>query len=132
MPIARHLKRVDPTPVAKAATGAVGFEPPSWAGYWTFVTATLILAFVLYLAKHGRLSVWLAFFTPQTPAPIANATGADSSAGASAAPSTNANPNATPANPLTGAIPSYIPGSSAGNFLTNFGTFLLHPLSGTK
>lgn len=73
MSIAKHLNRLDPTPAARAATTAAGLpSPPAWAGYWTFVTATLILAFVLYLAKHGRLATWLAFFTPQTPAPIAS------------------------------------------------------------
>jgi hypothetical protein len=78
MSIAKHL-RIDPTPAAQAATSAAGLpSPPAWAGYWTFVSATLILAFVLYLAKHGRLAAWLAFFTPQTPAPIASATGAGS------------------------------------------------------
>lgn len=72
MSIAKHLNRIDPTPLARATTSAAGLAaPPAWAGYWTFVTATIILAFVLYLAKHGRLSVWLAFFTPQTPAQIA-------------------------------------------------------------
>lgn len=81
MPIAKHLKTFDPTPAARAATGAAGLPaPPAWAGYWTFVTATIILAFVLYLAKHGRLSVWLAFFTPQTPATLGAATGTGSTA----------------------------------------------------
>lgn len=82
MSTVKHLRKLDPTPVARAATGAAGLPaPPAWAGYWTFVSATLILAFVLYLAKHGRLSTWLAFFTPQAPAAIASATDSSGTVG---------------------------------------------------
>ena len=43
-----------------AATGAPA--PPEWAGYWTFVTATILVAFVLFLAGKGTLSKWLGLF----------------------------------------------------------------------
>ena len=43
-----------------AATGAPA--PPEWAGYWSFVTATVLVAFVLFLAGKGTLSKWLALF----------------------------------------------------------------------
>jgi hypothetical protein len=86
MSIAKHAQRLNPTPAARAATSSLGVEAPAWAGYWTFVTASIILAFVLYLAQKGRLSVWLAFFTPQTPAQIASATNAGVASGSSGNP----------------------------------------------
>ena len=43
-----------------AATGAPA--PPEWAGYWTFVTAVIMVAFILFLAGKGTLSKWLGLF----------------------------------------------------------------------
>jgi hypothetical protein len=36
-------------------------QAPSWMGYWTFVTATILGLFVLYTAKQGTLPVWISF-----------------------------------------------------------------------
>jgi hypothetical protein len=58
-------------------------QAPSYVGYWTFVTATIILAFVLYLAQKNRLGVWLAFFSWSNPLPV----------GTTGQTSTAANPN---------------------------------------
>jgi|SRR5271166_1987306 len=46
--------------IAKPFHAATGIPaPPEWAGYWTFVTATILFAFVLFLAGKGTLSKWL-------------------------------------------------------------------------
>jgi hypothetical protein len=55
-------------------TAALG-APPAWAGYWTFVTATIILAFILYVTKKGHLSTWIGFFSWTSPAPVGNTGG---------------------------------------------------------
>src|SRR5271166_5130526 len=58
-----------------AVTGAPA--PPEWAGYWTFVTATILIAFVLFLAgKTGsdgkpELGKWLALFNLGAIKPLA-------------------------------------------------------------
>jgi hypothetical protein len=57
------------TPAAQAATSAAGLpDAPAWAGYWTWVTAVILLMFVLYTAQKGTLSTWLGFFTWSTQA----------------------------------------------------------------
>jgi hypothetical protein len=60
------------TQTTAAVHGEIGLpKQPSWAGYWTWVTACLIIMFLLYLAKHDRLSVWLAFLKWRSPQPLA-------------------------------------------------------------
>lgn len=59
-----------------AATGAPA--PPEWAGYWTFVTAAILVGFVLFITKKGTLSTWIGFFswaTPSNEAPATTGTG---------------------------------------------------------
>lgn len=51
-------------------------QPPSYGGYWSFVSASLILLFILYLAANNRLGVWLAFFSWTAPQSIGTATNA--------------------------------------------------------
>ena len=65
-------------------------QPPAYGGYWSFVSASLILLFVLYLAANNRLGVWIAFFSWTKPGVIATATDAGSSTGQTA---TSGNPN---------------------------------------
>jgi len=49
--------------IAKPFHAATGLAPPpEWAGYWSFVTATVLIAFVLFLAGKGTLSKWLGLF----------------------------------------------------------------------
>ena len=61
----------------RGAHTAIGLSaPPSWAGYWTFVTGSIIILFALYLAQHGRLTTWLQFFSWSNPATNTTATGA--------------------------------------------------------
>lgn len=114
---------------AHAVAGLPG--PPAWAGYWTFVTATIILAFMFYTAKHGTLNTWVGFFSWKSPAPIGT-TGGPAAGADGSSPSAAPNANATPKDPLTGSAPSWLPGSGALNFGQNLGTFLMHPFSGTK
>jgi hypothetical protein len=37
-------------------------QAPSWGGYWNWVSAVVILAFVMYTAQKGTLSTWVGFF----------------------------------------------------------------------
>lgn len=83
-----------------------------WGSYWTFVTATITVMFVLYLAQKGRLQVWLQFFmwsNPSTP----TVTGTTAAATAAGNPSTVA-----PTSPFTNAW-NYITGQTST--LTNTG-----------
>lgn len=92
-------------PGARAATaGAQAIHeatplpmPPSWAGYWTFVSAAIIVMFVLYLAQKGTLSTWLGFFAWTSPQNV----------GTTAAPvgsSSTANPGLLGGSNPTGAL----------------------------
>lgn len=112
------LPRFDPTPAAKAAHSAIGAPAaPSWGGYWNWVSATVILAFVLYTAQKGTLDTWVSFFgwNPQAAPTTA-------SAASTATPSTVVGQIMNPANdpvagPLTkalGALGFSLPGSSLG------------------
>lgn len=67
------------TQSAQTAHGQLEVLPqaPAWSGYWTFVTATIIFAFILYLAQKSRLNAWIAFFSWSTPAQVGT-TGAPS------------------------------------------------------
>jgi hypothetical protein len=81
--------------------GATGIpEPPEWAGYWTFVTATIIISFVLFLAEKNRLSLWMSFFTWTT----------------QAAPSATGNQSQTtaPASGGSGGVPGLATNPAAG------------------
>lgn len=49
-------------------------QPPSYGGYWSFVSASMILLFILYLAANNRLGVWLAFFSWTAPQSVGTAT----------------------------------------------------------
>lgn len=55
-------------------------QAPSWTGYWTFVTAAIIVMFILYLAQKGTLGIWLSFFSWSSPAPIGTTAGAPGAA----------------------------------------------------
>lgn len=58
----------------KAVHTAIGLpSAPSWAGYWNFVSATIILAFILYTAQKGTLHTWIGFFGWSTPQPVGSA-----------------------------------------------------------
>lgn len=66
---------------AQAVTQTAGLPAaPSWAGYWTWVAAIVMLMFILYTAKKGTLATWFGFFTWQTPATptVTNSQGATS------------------------------------------------------
>lgn len=102
------------------------------------IFAMLLFAFVVWITTKKELPIYLSFFksgkTQGLPADHITASpttgGASSPLPAGIVPSTS--PNATPHDPTQGSIPSWVPGASAGNWLTNFGTFLMHPFSGTK
>jgi hypothetical protein len=64
-------------------------QAPSWGGYWNWVSATVILAFVLYTAQKGTLGTWVSFFG-WNPQPAPTTTSAASTTGQT---STAANPN---------------------------------------
>jgi len=86
-----------------AVTGAPA--PPEWAGYWTFVTATILIAFVLFLAGKGTLSKWLGLFNLGALKPLSLGSGAPS---ATNPPGQIMNPTGTD---LGGGItiPSWVP-----------------------
>ena len=66
------------TQVVKGAHAATGLPmPPSWGGYWNWVSATIILAFMLYTAQKGTLKTWVGFFgwNPQAAPSAASNTG---------------------------------------------------------
>jgi len=77
-----------PAHFVHAATGAP--TPPSYMGYWTFVTASIILMFILYTAQKGTLGIWLGFFSWSTPKPLAG------SASSQQTSPNQANPNVIP------------------------------------
>ena len=52
---------------AHRASGLPGASPPAWSGYWTFVTATIIIMFVLFVAKKGTLGTWIGFLSWSAP-----------------------------------------------------------------
>lgn len=55
---------------AHAALPVLPQPTEQWGGYWTFVTATIVVMFILYTAQKGTLSTWLSFFAwsnPSTP-----------------------------------------------------------------
>jgi hypothetical protein len=54
-------------------------QAPSWAGYWTFVTAAIIVMFVLFVAKKGTLSTWIGFLSWSTPLPLGTPTASGTS-----------------------------------------------------
>lgn len=54
-------------------------QAPAWAGYWTFVTGTIIVMFILFTAKKGSLQQWLQFLWWTQPQPLASAGGAPAS-----------------------------------------------------
>lgn len=98
----------NPTPAIKAAHAASGLpSAPTWAGYWTFVTATIIILFVLYLAKNNRLGVWLGFFSWTSPAAIGS-TGATSTAATGAAGQTG----------LAGSVNSAVNSTGVGSAIS--------------
>jgi hypothetical protein len=54
----RGVTGIDAAGAARAGLEAGSVPaPPAWAGYWTWVSAVIILMFVLYLAQKGRLGV---------------------------------------------------------------------------
>lgn len=63
----------------------------NWGGYWTFITATMLIMLALYLAGNGLLTSWLKLFiysTPQSVQPSSNSglsTGGAVQAGAAGA-----------------------------------------------
>lgn len=61
------LSRYSPVEPAPAVQAATGLEAPSWADYWTFVTATIVVMFVLFLAKNGHLSTWIGYLGWSSP-----------------------------------------------------------------
>jgi hypothetical protein len=73
------------TSVAKGAHAAIGAPAaPSWGGYWNWVSATVIIAFMLYTAQKGTLNTWVSFFgwNPQAAPTTTSATATTSSTGA--------------------------------------------------
>lgn len=121
--------RFDPTPAVKAAHAAIGApSAPSWSGYWNWVSAVVILAFVLYTAQKGTLSTWLSFFwwNPQAAPTTTSAASSTGSAVAGAFGGQTAtgvvgqilNPSTDPvAGPLSkalGGLGFSLPGSAMG------------------
>ena len=79
----------------QAAHAAAGLpRPPSWAGYWTFVSATIIIMFILFTAKKGTLGKWIGFLSWTTPQTVGQATGDQSTTN----PQTSGSGASTPQN----------------------------------
>lgn len=98
----------------QAAHGASGLPtPPAWGGYWNWVSATIILAFIMYTAQKGTLNKWVSFFAWSTPQGIGSAGG--QAAGANAANTSIA----TGTQPTTPSLWNFLTGnwyeSTAGN-----------------
>jgi len=57
-------------------------QAPSWGGYWNWVSATVIIAFIMYTAQKGTLPQWVTFFgwNPQPAPTTASTTGQTSTA----------------------------------------------------
>lgn len=107
--------RYDPTPHVKAVHSELPIpQPVEWAGYWTFVTATIIIMFLLFIAEKGTLSTWIGFFSWTNPAQVGSATGDQSQ--------TNPQNAAGIQNPglLGGSNPV---GATTANPATGFGLF---------
>jgi hypothetical protein len=79
-------------------------QPPAWAGYWTFTTAVIIFAFILYVTKKGTVGTWLGFFSWSTPKAV----------GTTGAPSNSQSPVGQLLNGPTGnaSIPATTPGQA--------------------
>jgi len=76
----------------------------SWPGYWTFVTATIILMFILYTAQKGTLSTWIGFFAWSNPATPT----APNAASSSSMPSAPAGGGTVPGTPVGTVQPNIL------------------------
>jgi hypothetical protein len=101
------MKAPSITPAAKAITSELPVpQPPAWAGYWTFTTAVVILAFILYVTKKGTLNTWVSFFSWTTPKAVGTTGGT--------APSNSQSPAGQVLNGPAGnaSIPAETPGQA--------------------
>lgn len=100
---------------------------PSWAGYWTFVTATIFLMFVLFLAKKGTLGTWIGFFSWSNPVALGSEAGGATTGATSPAPGSDPS-KGTPVGTVLGmpGVTTLSPGAS-GIVQGQGGTELLNP-----
>jgi len=64
---------------AHRAAGLPGASPPAWSGYWTFVTATIVVMFILFVARKGTLGKWISFLSWTSPQSLTAASGSNAS-----------------------------------------------------
>jgi hypothetical protein len=101
----------------KALPPKAALSDPS-AGYWNFITGSIILMFIIYITAKGELSTYiqLFFYTPPTP-PTSNPTQAQQTGAPVQGQNAAGQPQLYPPQTRPGAIDPNAPNNFWGNLL---------------
>lgn len=89
-PLSSRFSVPTPAKIANAlpTPANLPIESTNWSSYWMFLSASILIMLLFYLAVNGQLSTWLSLFSFALPTSVTSSKGTSPEVGGSAAAST--------------------------------------------